>query len=247
SPLRLFRPFIVTGVLVTGFIMTLTLLVNPWAIGAFQAQLFRILQTRATTGIQERTFSGAFGQIVMYIEEIAPSQLALRGVLVSDEREPQRSRIILAREGRLLSDEKERKLTLRFIDGSINETDVADPRRFRHTSFSLYDMTLPLDSPLASATKDDKPERTLSMRALLTTAQELKRQGQIITPFYVEYQKRFALPVAALVFTLVGFPLGIRTQRGGRAVALTSSFLIVFTYYIVFNSLGGLALGRRLP
>ena len=179
----------------------------------------------------------------MYIEEIAPSQLALRGVLVSDEREPQRSRIILAREGRLLSDEAQRRLTLRFIDGSINETDVGDPRRFRHTSFSLYDMTLPLDSPLASASKDDKPERQLTLRALLSTAQDLKRQGQIVTPYYVEYQKRFALPVAALVFTLVGFPLGIRTQRGGRAVALTSSFLIVFSYYIVFNSLEGLALG----
>src|SRR5262245_29925169 len=37
SPLRLFRPFIVTGVLVTAIIMTLTLFLNPLAIGAFQA------------------------------------------------------------------------------------------------------------------------------------------------------------------------------------------------------------------
>jgi LPS export ABC transporter permease LptF/LPS export ABC transporter permease LptG len=247
GPLRLFRPFVVFALLVTGVIMSLTLLVNPLAIGAFQAQLFKILQTRATTGIQERTFNGGFGQIVMYVEEIAPSQLALRGVLVSDEREPQRSRIILAREGRLLTDEAQRRLTLRFIDGSINETDVGDPRRFRYTSFSLYDMSLPLDSPLATAAKDDKPERQLALRALLTTAADLGRQGQIVSPYYVEFHKRFALPVAALIFTLVGFPLGIRTQRGGRAVALTSSFLIVFSYYIVFNSLEGLALGRRLP
>jgi LPS export ABC transporter permease LptF/LPS export ABC transporter permease LptG len=247
SPLRLFRPFAVFALLVTGLIMTLTLLVNPLAINAFQAQLFRILQTRATTGIQERTFSGAFGQIVMYVEEITPSQLALKGILVSDEREPRRSRIILAREGRLLTDEAERRLTLRFIDGSINETDVGDPRRFRYTEFSLYDMSLPLDSPLASTAKDDKPERHLPLGALLATAADLGRQGQIVTPYYVEFHKRFALPVAALVFTLVGFPLGIRTHRGGRAVALTSSFLIVFSYYIVFNSLEGLALNRRLP
>jgi LPS export ABC transporter permease LptG/LPS export ABC transporter permease LptF len=247
SPLRLFMPFAVFALLVTGFIMMLTLLVNPWAIGAFQAQLFRILQTRATTGIQERTFNGAFGQIVMYVEEIAPSQLALSGVLVSDEREPQRSRIILAREGRLLTDEVARRLTLRFIDGSINETDVGDPRRFRYTTFGLYDMNLPLDSPLATVNKDDKPERQMNLGALRATAATLGRQGQIVTPYYVEFHKRFALPMAALVFTLVGFPLGIRTQRGGRAVALTSSFLIVFSYYIVFNSLEGLALGRRLP
>jgi len=247
SPLRLFRPFVVFAVLVSGLIMSLTLIVNPWAIGAFQAQLFKILQTRATTGIQERTFSAAFGQVVMYVEEIAPSQLALRGVLVSDERDPKQSRIILAREGRLLSDDASRRITLRFINGSIIESDVGDPRRFRHTAFSLYDMNLPLDSPLASASKDDKPERQLALSALLTTASDLGRQGQIVTPYYVEYHKRFALPVAALVFTLVGFPLGIRTQRGGRAVALTSSFGIVFSYYIVFNSLEGLALGRRLP
>ena len=247
SPLRLFRPFVVAAVLVTGLVLSLTLLVNPWAIGAFQQQLFKILQTRAASGLQERTFSAAFGQIVMYVEEMTPSQLALRGILVSDEREPQRSRIILAREGRLLSDEAQRRITLRFIDGSINETDVNDPRRFRHTAFSLYDMNLPVDSPLSTATRDDKPERQLALGALLATAADLERQGQIFTPYRVEFHKRFALPVAALVFTLVGFPLGIRAHRGGRALALCASFGIVVAYYIVFSSLEGMALSRRLP
>ena len=57
----------------------------------------------------------------MYVEEMTPSQLALKGILVSDEREPERSRIILAREGRLLADEAQRRITLRFIDGSHDE------------------------------------------------------------------------------------------------------------------------------
>jgi lipopolysaccharide export system permease protein len=247
SPLRLLRPYLAAALLVTGLIGVLTLLVNPWATGAFQRQLFRILQTRATTGVQERTFSAPFGQIVIYVDEITPSQVALTGVLVSDERDPQRSRIILAREGRLLSDEENRRITLRFIDGSINETDVGDPRRFRYTAFSLYDMNLPVESPLSAAAKDEKPERQLPMATLLETAARLEREGQIVSPYYVEFHKRFALPVAALVFVLVGFPLGIRTQRGGRAVALASSFGIVVSYYFVFTSLEGLAMSRRLP
>ena len=53
--------------------------------------------------------------------------------------------------------------------------------------------------------------------------------------------------MAALVFVLVGFPLGIRSHRGGRAVALASSFLIVVSYYILFTALEGMALSRRLP
>src|SRR5437867_690446 len=99
SPLRLFRPFVAAAGLVTLLIAWLTLAVNPWASAQFQRQLFKILQTRATTGVQERTFSAAFGQLVIYVEEVSASQLGLKGVLVSDERDAQRSRIILAREG----------------------------------------------------------------------------------------------------------------------------------------------------
>ena len=76
---------------------------------------------------------------------------------------------------------------------------------------------------------------------------DLEREGQIAAPYYVELHKRFALPVAALVFALVGFPLGIRSHRGGRAVALALSFGIVVSYYILYTSIEGMALRGRLP
>ena len=52
--------------------------------------------------------------------------------------------MIVAKEGRLLTDEEQGRITLRFIDGQISEADVADGRRSRFTDFSLYDMNLPL-------------------------------------------------------------------------------------------------------
>ena len=81
SPLRLFRPFVVAALLVTVLIGWLTLVVVPWSIGAFQQQLFKILQSRAATGITERTFTSAFGQFVVYVDEVSPSQLALHGIV----------------------------------------------------------------------------------------------------------------------------------------------------------------------
>ena len=247
SPLRLFRPFLAAGIVVTMLIAWLTLMVGPWSSGAFQRQLFRILQSRASTGIKERTFSATFNQFVIYVDEVSPSQVRLKGLLVSDERNPEQSRIIVAREGRLLSDEATRRITLRFLDGSISESDVGDRRRFRQTYFSLYDMSLPVDSPLTAASKEEKPEKQLPLRQLIGEADRLYREGQIATPYYVELHKRFALPVAALVFTLVGFPLGIRSHRGGRAVALAFSFGIVVSYYILYTSMEGYALRGRLP
>jgi LPS export ABC transporter permease LptF/LPS export ABC transporter permease LptG len=247
SPLRLFRPFLAAGVAVTLLIAWLTLMVGPWSSGAFQRQLFRILQSRASTGIKERTFSATFNQFVIYVDEVSASQVRLKGLLVSDERNPDQSRIIVAREGRLLSDEATRRITLRFLDGSISESDVGDRRRFRQTYFSLYDMSLPVDSPLTAASKEEKPEKQLPLRQLISDADRLQREGQIASPYYVEIHKRFALPVAALMFTLVGFPLGIRTHRGGRAVALALSFGIVVSYYILYTSMEGFALRGRLP
>jgi LPS export ABC transporter permease LptF/LPS export ABC transporter permease LptG len=247
SPLRLFRPVLGAALVVALLVGVLTLVVNPWVQGAFQQQLFDILRTRAATGIKERTFSASFGQFTIYVQEVSPSQVALKGLLVSDERDPALSRVVVAREGRLLSDEENRRVTLRFIDGEITETDVADGRRFRHTAFSLYDMTMPLESPLASASRAEKPERDLASTSLLGRARELAAEGQQVTPYYVELHKRLALPLAAVVFVMVGFPLGIGSHRGGRAVALGTSLAIVVSYYLLLTSLEGLALSRRIP
>src|SRR5215468_5890951 len=46
SPLRLFVPFLGIAVVVSGVVAVLTLLAAPAASGAFQNQLFRILQTK---------------------------------------------------------------------------------------------------------------------------------------------------------------------------------------------------------
>jgi LPS export ABC transporter permease LptG/LPS export ABC transporter permease LptF len=247
SPLRLFRPFLAIGILVCGIVAVLTLVIAPTASGAFQNQLFQILQTKATTGIKERTFTASFSQMVMYVDDISASQVALRGLLVSDERDAKLSRIIIAREGRLFSDAKNRRVTMRFIDGSVSETDTGDPRRFRLTAFSLYDLNLPLDNPQRTAERIEKPEKEMPLSVLRETIAELQRHGQIVTPFQVELHKRFSLPVAALVFILVGFPLGIRTHRGGRTLAVGSSLAVVAAYYVIHTFLEGVALRGGVP
>ncbi len=247
SPLRLFRPFLVAGVVVSVLVASLTLIVNPWASTAFQKQLFAILQSRAATAVQERTFSAVLGGIVLYVEEVSASQVALKGVLASDERDPALSRIIIAPEGRLLSDEAQRRLTLRFLDGAVVESDVKDPQRFRYAAFSLYDMSVSVATSSGAAGREVKPEKEMGLAQLVALARAAGRDRAKAAPYQVELHKRFALPVAALVFALVGFPLGIRAHRAGRAAALASSFGVVVAYYIFSTSLEGPALNGRLP
>ena len=247
SPLRLFRPFLVAGLAVSVLVACLTLVVNPWAAAAFQHQLFTIVQGRAVTGIQQQTFHATFPQMVLYVEDVSPSQVVLRRVLASDERDPALLRIIVAREGRFLADEEQRRLTLRFIDGSVDESDAQDLHRFRHTQFSVYDVNLTLTMSGAPSGPEIKPEKEMPLSQLIATAFRSERGRETAAPYLVELHKRFALPVAALVFVLAGFPLGIRSSRGGRAAALASSFVIVVCYYILSTSLEDPALKGRLP
>ncbi len=262
SVLRLFRPVLAAALAVCAVTALMTLVLAPFANMAFQRQVFRILQSRAVSGLTERVFTGTFGDVVMYVEDISASQVALRGVLVSDERDPKLSRIITAREGRLLTDEENRRLTLRLVDGAVSEADVAraappgapakaggaaSAARYRLTAFSLYDMSLSLDSPLRGGPRVDKPEKELGFRALRARITELAGDPAAQAPFVVEWHKRFAFPVASVVFALIAFPLAVRSHRGGRSIALVGSLAILLFYYLVFSSLEGLALKGRLP
>ena len=266
SVLRLFRPVVASAALVASVTAGLTLVVNPIASEEFQRQLFRILQTRAVSGVQERVFNATFGDVIIYVEDVSPSQVALRGLLVSDERDPKISRIITAREGRLLTDEETRRITLRLINGAVNEADVlpagpppgsgveqgraggaAAASRYRYTNFAMYDMSLAVDTPLRGSTRADKPEKDLGLRALIARIESLAQDPHGRVPYEVELHKRFAFPVAALVFALVAFPLAVRSHRGGRSIALVGSLVILVSYYLVMTSLEGFALRERLP
>lgn len=59
----------------------------------------------------------------------------------------------------------------------------------------------------------------------------------------VEIHKKFALPVACVVFVLIGAPIGMRVRRAGPAVAFASIGFFLF-YYICL--IGGEELANRL-
>ena len=261
SLLRLFRPVVAAGVVVAAASAALTLVVSPLANQEFSRQLFRILQTRAVTGLQERVFNASFGDVVIYVENVSASQVALTGVLVSDERDPRLSRIITAREGRVLSDERNRRITLRLLNGAVNEADVvpaappgtpasaggaASATRYRFTTFSVYDMSLSLDSALKGPMRGEKPERDLLFAELRERADDPALDARTRAAFLAEWHKRLATPMATLVFALVGFPLAVRSHRGGRAIALIASLAIFLAYYLLLSSLESTAVKTGL-
>lgn len=61
------------------------------------------------------------------------------------------------------------------------------------------------------------------------------------------YWNKFAVPLAALVFGLVGAPLGIRNHRAGTATGFWLSVIIIFGYMLVTNAMSIMAQGGAIP
>jgi lipopolysaccharide export system permease protein len=65
--------------------------------------------------------------------------------------------------------------------------------------------------------------------------------------YLVEYHKKFAIPVACIVFLLIGAPIGVRAKRGGYGFAMGMSTGVFIAYYLALTGGEDLADRRFLP
>ncbi|MBU0742797.1 LptF/LptG family permease [bacterium] len=61
--------------------------------------------------------------------------------------------------------------------------------------------------------------------------------------YMVEFHKKFAIPVACLVFVLLGLPMAVSTARSGRGVSLSLALGLYLVYYLFL--IGGEKLADR--
>jgi lipopolysaccharide export system permease protein len=55
---------------------------------------------------------------------------------------------------------------------------------------------------------------------------------RVINRYLVEIHKKFSIPVACIVFVLLGAPLAVRSRRGGMTVAIGLSIFFFLIYYL---------------
>jgi lipopolysaccharide export system permease protein len=77
------------------------------------------------------------------------------------------------------------------------------------------------------------------IRAFTNRAEDLRHR---IREYQVEYHKKYAIPVACIIFVLIGAPLAVRFPRGGAGMVIAISLTIFGIYYI--SLIGGESLGN---
>lgn len=98
-----------------------------------------------------------------------------------------------------------------------------------------------IDSRRITSGNDETAYRvTLEAQRMANNARTLQDR---INQYRVEYHKKFAIPVACIIFVIIAAPLAVRFPRGGVGMVIASSFAIFGIYYM--SLIGGEALGDR--
>jgi lipopolysaccharide export system permease protein len=228
--------------LVTGL---LTLVAGPAGNRAFRKQIFNLASNRASGGIQPRVFNSDFDNLVLYANQIDERRDTFRGILIFDQRTSQDPAIILAQSGRIISDPQTLTLTLRLENGTIHRSS-AEKKSYQIVKFTTYDLNLNLAQQLEKTEDEALKPKEMPFQGLITASSE-KPTAKRQTKLAIEFHKRLALPLAPLIFALIGIPLGIQTHRSGRGGEFSLALAVFLIYYLSLSFMETLAIEAGFP
>lgn len=204
--------------------------VRPWSNGALREQLFEVVKSRVSAGFKEKVFNMDFPGLVLYIEEIEPGGNTLKGLLISDSRNPQNRNTVIAKIGLLVPNEDAKTVTLRLLDGTIYGVGGSD-KSFQKTDFTVYDVSLALTN-FGEARPREKDPKEMTIAELSRRIAERRGTKVSVHEEEIELHRKFSIPFACIAFMLVGIPLSIPPTRAVRSRGFSVSLGLIFLYYI---------------
>ncbi len=207
----------------------------PWGSTKFQDTLFSLAETKAKVDIKEQIFNDTFGDLVIYVNKLSQRGKVLEGIMISDERDPEVNNTIFARKGYFAPNPQAQKVVLHLFDGSIHSKEVEET--YRTINFNTYQLTISLREEIAKARRRGRVrmlEKEMSIGDLRKKIKRLRKQGKNIRPQLVELHFKFAIPFGALIFCLVGIPLGVQRTQSGRSWGFVLSLFIILLYYVLY-------------
>ena len=250
SLLRLLRPvgFIaVAAWAATSYVLIVSV---PQANQSYRQILFEVAAQRAEGEVKPRVFFDQFTDLVLYAREVPQSGAGWDGVFLADLRQSQRSAVYLARRGRVSVDRESRTVDMVLENGTQHTTEADG----RYDVLNFKQVVLKVDATELFAGAVPKGLREMTIAEL--QAQIAYNEGRIEPatgkPYsthneWMAIHTKFSIPVACLVFGLIGLALGATHRRDGTLGSFVLGILVVFAYYVPLYVGPSLVKGNVLP
>ncbi|MBI5191527.1 MAG: LPS export ABC transporter permease LptF [Nitrospirae bacterium] len=222
--------FSFAALLLTGYF---SLYLGPEKARTFKRDIIFLAKSRAAIGIDEGIFNDSFKDVVIYAQK-APAANEMEGVFISDERSPDESYVIIAKKGVLDVDPATGYAFLDLTQGSIHKKG-AKATSYQEITFAHNTLSINLYEKLLGDDDAKRGKREMSLGELKSIAMDMEKAGANHYPILTEYYNRFSIPLACVIFGMVGPPLGLYARRSGKSTGMTVAVAVFAVYYLLMK------------
>jgi LPS export ABC transporter permease LptF/LPS export ABC transporter permease LptG len=244
SLMRLLRPVGLVSLLCWAATSYVFLFAIPTSNQAFREIAFNIVADRAEGEVKPRVFFDEFPDLVLYVRDVPASGAGWDGVFMADTRAGQVPATYLAKRGRVVID-RSRKTVEAVLENGWRHT-VHPSGEYRVLKFDSIVVSLNPSTmfPAAGLSKGDNEMTIAELRAKIA---QQEKAGDSTHNQWMAIHRKFAIPVACLVFGLMGLALGATNRRDGTLGSFVFALAVVFAYYVPFYLGPALAKGGHIP
>jgi len=226
---RLMRPVVIMGFCVSLFAIAFNEYVVPWS-------------------------NQAYSDVVNYEVKHSSAPQSREHIILKDIKDGSIQRLIYARRFDAKKNRMEWITMQDFENGKLVRVENADYGEWLGNSWLMHNgiiytiangemshtmhfatQKLPIqDSPDNIVRAQKKPEE-MTMKELTEQIAIMRSQYVDTTDLQIELYQRITIPMASLIFTLIGAPLGLQPNRSSSSIGFGLSIIIIFIYYTLMT------------
>ena len=235
---QLLFPLVILGFIASLFLIVLNERVIPYAHHEQRRILKNLGAENPTALLEAGMFIHAFDNQIIFINEIEGN--IMTGVTIYQPQPEGPTRTIIAKRGEFTPVPDGKQIKLKLMDGTSDEPNLSNPENYFKLNFKDYFMTLDTSS---NDKKIEKKPQSMTLKELKAEIEKLEMHFIDTARLRTEYVRKIAWSFSPLIFTLIGFPLSVITNRREKSANVVIAILCFAFYYLV--SLGCEALSKK--
>jgi len=243
-------PVFLMGAALSALTLELAVEIEPSARREMAASVRRMIVRGIT--VEPGRFN-SIGERTVYVDardEGRGNERRLRGIMISDQSDPERPFVVFAEKGRLTLDEERGEFLLQLERGDVHLDQEREDGRYQRVHFERFEYRFDVSDMLQPQIPRPRAMQIEDLRRVverLDAGEEIEDLRETPPSYAAHLQRRYALPFAPALFALVGVPLGMQRRRGARSYGVILCALLAFGYYALHSFCELLAIESGFP
>ncbi len=239
---RMIRPVLFAGLLVSTFAFYFQDQILPDMNHRNRLLSSSIRRKKPNVVLREGSFTRELTKLTLLVKNINDETGKLTDITIFDESNANQPATVISETGNLFYVDSLGMYNFKLFDGEIHQLKRSEKSDYDILKFkeALFRIDSP-DQQLHRRDKGYRGDRELNLAGLKERIAELQnrktpeRYERQINRYKVEYHKKFAISAAAIVFVLIGAPLGIKLTHGGLGVSgpLAIFFFLLYWTFLI--------------